>query len=281
MDWFRVYHDIIDDPKILRLEPSLRWFYVALISVCSRCNPRGSLPDVRSISLHLRLRLDRCERVVNELIKHGLIDEDQTTKALAIHGWNNRQCKSDDSYERVKRFRNVSSNDPGNVSETVCNGPPLSSPLNPPLNNPPLVSPLVSPREQNPPSSPPRGKFADLVFLLPEWIDPPDWADYVGMRKAIKKPMTPRACQLAIKTLERLRTEGHQPAAVLQQSILNSWQGLFPIRPDHKPGTNGKPQPPKLTPTEYDERQRQSAANKARVAEINRQYREQNETPSK
>lgn len=115
MDWFRVYHDIIDDPKILALDVAYRWFYIALMSVCSRSNPRGNLPDRKSIAIHLRLRQDHSDRVVDAFIRDGLIEEDVNTKGLSIHGWHKRQCKSDDSYARVKRFRNGE----GNVSETA------------------------------------------------------------------------------------------------------------------------------------------------------------------
>ena len=115
MDWFRVYHDIIDDPKILALEPSARWFYVACMSVASRMQPRGSLPSREAMGIHLRLRNDYANRAIDRLIKSGLIEQDVKTKALRIHGWDKRQCKSDDSYARVKRFRNEN----GNVSETL------------------------------------------------------------------------------------------------------------------------------------------------------------------
>lgn len=63
---------------------------------------------------------------------------------------------------------------------------------------------------------------------LPEWIDRETWTDYLTMRRAIRKPLTPKGCSLAFSTLERLRAAGHDPKTVLEQSILNSWQGLFP-----------------------------------------------------
>lgn len=63
-----------------------------------------------------------------------------------------------------------------------------------------------------------------------EWFPHEDWAAYVEMRKANKKPMTPKAVVLAGGVLENLRANGHDPAKVLQQSVLNSWQGLFELR---------------------------------------------------
>ena len=42
--------------------------------------------------------------------------------------------------------------------------------------------------------------------------------------------MTDYAKRLAINKLSALADQGHDVKAVLEQSIFNSWQGLFPIR---------------------------------------------------
>lgn len=67
-------------------------------------------------------------------------------------------------------------------------------------------------------------------FCLPEWVPEEDWADFVGMRQEIKKPLTDRAKTLAVKTLGELKNAGNEPSAVLRQSILNSWSGLFEVK---------------------------------------------------
>lgn len=61
------------------------------------------------------------------------------------------------------------------------------------------------------------------------------FSDYVDMRKQIKAPMTDRAVEMAIKKLTAL-SGGDSDVAVkiLEQSIMNSWKGLFPLK-DHKP----------------------------------------------
>lgn len=61
-------------------------------------------------------------------------------------------------------------------------------------------------------------------------IDPEAWEGYLEMRKKIKKPMTKRAETIAIRKLEKLMFEGHDPNEVLDQSTFNSWQGLFGIK---------------------------------------------------
>lgn len=66
---------------------------------------------------------------------------------------------------------------------------------------------------------------------LPDWIPAKPWGDFVEMRKKIKKPMTAAAEGLLVKALDQLRKEGHDAAAVLNQSIMNSWQGVFGLKP--------------------------------------------------
>lgn len=54
--------------------------------------------------------------------------------------------------------------------------------------------------------------------------------EFIKMRKLIKKPMTPHALELALKNLDKLASDEGRQIAILEQSIANSWQGLFPLR---------------------------------------------------
>ena len=79
------------------------------------------------------------------------------------------------------------------------------------------------PKEINPKNNPP-------ISPHPDWLPADEWAAFVEMRRSIRKPMTARAVELAIGKLDQYRRLGHKPAEVLNQSILNSWQDLFPPR---------------------------------------------------
>lgn len=58
---------------------------------------------------------------------------------------------------------------------------------------------------------------------------------YVAMRKEIKKPLTSKAIELAKNKLSKLSCNDSDTAiAILNQSVLNSWQGLFPLREEKK-----------------------------------------------
>ena len=57
------------------------------------------------------------------------------------------------------------------------------------------------------------------------------FADYVAMRKQIKKPMSDRAIELAKEKLDKLSGgDVAKAVAILNQSIMNSWQGLFEVK---------------------------------------------------
>ena len=54
--------------------------------------------------------------------------------------------------------------------------------------------------------------------------------DFVEMRKKIKSPMTDRAIILMLKKLDDLASDDETKIAILNQSILNSWKGIFPLK---------------------------------------------------
>jgi hypothetical protein len=67
------------------------------------------------------------------------------------------------------------------------------------------------------------------AFVLPDWVPVEEWSGYLEMRTKIRKPMTGRAMRMAVKMLVALKEQGHEPAAVLNQSIFKSWQSLWPV----------------------------------------------------
>lgn len=61
------------------------------------------------------------------------------------------------------------------------------------------------------------------------------FSDYVAMRKQIKKPMTDRAISLAQNKLNKLAGADNDLAIeILNQSIMNCWQDLYPLKTETK-----------------------------------------------
>lgn len=53
---------------------------------------------------------------------------------------------------------------------------------------------------------------------------------FIEYRKKIRKPMTERAIQLMIDKLQELSPVINEQIEILNQSILNGWQGIFPLK---------------------------------------------------
>lgn len=54
--------------------------------------------------------------------------------------------------------------------------------------------------------------------------------EFIKMRKAIKKPLTTRGLELMINKLYKLTTNIDEQMEILNNSIMNNWQGIFPLK---------------------------------------------------
>lgn len=103
MNWFRFYHDALDDPKVQRLDPALFKSWVNLLCLASKADERGCLPSIEDIGFALRVSDDEAAQIIDELSRRGLIDGDECERE--IHNWHGRQRRSDDVTARVQKHR--------------------------------------------------------------------------------------------------------------------------------------------------------------------------------
>ena len=73
-------------------------------------------------------------------------------------------------------------------------------------------------------------EYKEKDFILPSFLDIKIWNDYLEMRTKIRKPATKKAKELIILKLQKLKEQGNNPNKVLEQSIENSWQGVFELK---------------------------------------------------
>ena len=102
LPWFRLYHRIIDDDKLRLLAFEDRWHFVAFC--CLKAEglldaPDDSLRD-RRIAVKLGVQVRELEEIGRRLQEVGLIDQN-----LSPVAWDELQYKSDNSTERVKKYR--------------------------------------------------------------------------------------------------------------------------------------------------------------------------------
>lgn len=70
----------------------------------------------------------------------------------------------------------------------------------------------------------------DIISEQKETLQEP-LREFVKMRKAIKKPITTHGLDLAIKELHKLTTNISEAVEIINQSVMNSWQGFYIKKP--------------------------------------------------
>ena len=63
--------------------------------------------------------------------------------------------------------------------------------------------------------------------------------EFVKFRKSIKRVMTTRALELLIKKLDRLANDDNTKIEILNESIMNGWNGIFPLKDNSTPKNKG------------------------------------------
>lgn len=58
--------------------------------------------------------------------------------------------------------------------------------------------------------------------------------EFVAFRKSIKKPMSDHAVKLMISKLNKMTSDINEQIEIINQSILNGWQGIFPLKQEQK-----------------------------------------------
>jgi hypothetical protein len=109
--WVRLYTSVLDDPKIQRLPDSLFRFWIDCILICGLRG--GYLPSTSDCAFRMRISQRQVIARLSALKEARLVDE--TPDGFRMHDWQEYQYDSDSSTDRVKRFRERSSN----VSETL------------------------------------------------------------------------------------------------------------------------------------------------------------------
>jgi hypothetical protein len=157
--WFRLYTEVLNDPKVQGLSDRLFRSWINVLCVASKYG--GVLPEIAELAFLLRIKPERAKVLLEELRVVGLLDE--IDGRIAPHNWKVRQYESDNSTARVNRFRNGQRNAERNVSGTVSATAPdtdtetdtetekaVSNDTAPPApvagNKPPFVEPNIEAR---------------------------------------------------------------------------------------------------------------------------------------
>jgi hypothetical protein len=111
MHWFRVYHDLPQDPKIRRLSVEARWVWITLLCLASASPQRGVLLLADGVPLTLGDIADAAKvedttaaAAIAECQALGLVTGEWTT-GLRLPSWDARQYGGSESSARVRAWR--------------------------------------------------------------------------------------------------------------------------------------------------------------------------------
>lgn len=113
--WFRLYDEILDDPKVQRLAPAVFKAWINLLALASRNG--GLLPPVDDIAFALRIDAKTVSSHLRALTAEGLLDN--TDGILSPHNWNERQFTSDRDPTATERKRRQRERTKSRVTDDV------------------------------------------------------------------------------------------------------------------------------------------------------------------
>lgn len=230
--WIKITTDIFDDEKILLIESMpdadaviVIWF--KLLCLAGKQNNSGifTMNDKiaytdEMLSTIFRRPVNTVRMALDTFERFGMID--RIDGVITIPNWEKHQNIEglekirEQTRERVARHRenqkaliecNVTSNATVTQSNATDKNRKEKKRVDKDKNN---KEPVYFPNDEK----------LNKAFI-----------DYVAMRKAIKAPMTDKAIELAIAKLEKLSNGNNDIAIeIINQSILNSWKGLFELK---------------------------------------------------
>jgi hypothetical protein len=104
MKWFRLYASVLHDPKVQKLPPALFKHWINILCLASEADEDGRLPDRDAIAYALHIYPKQCDKVLEQLVTHGLVERDLLQR-YCVHRWSSRQKVSDNSAGRVSEYR--------------------------------------------------------------------------------------------------------------------------------------------------------------------------------
>ena len=251
--WFRIYNEVIDDPKILLLALEDRWHYIAILTLKNR----GELDDCepafmrRKVAIKLGVEVRTLDEIARRLAEVSLIDA-ETLQPLA---WDDRQFQSDSSKARVEAWRarqgeqkQAVEDGNGDVTLQGCYG-----------NGD--VTCQEEEEEEDEHKDKKNIRSAGKKGAGKNSIEPPEdvsiqvWSDFEAHRKALKAPITPTVVRQITKEIDKAKKGGISANDLLAETMMRGWRAVkagWVIQtngsgPAGRPGVNGMPARPAQT----------------------------------
>ena len=235
--WVKITTDMFDNRKIkhLRRLPegnNVVLIWVMLLTMAGRCNAGGMIFLTENIPYTAKMLADELD-FEESTVRMALTTLEQLNMIVtdggffAIAGW--EEYQNIEGMEKIReskrlaqaRWRAKQKELPSTVDSTVDS-----------------TRCLVDYAEEE------REKERDLDLVSKDtkkkrkaekrWSDDSELnraiLNFIEFRKTMKKPMTDRAVELLISKLNGMTTSTKEQIEIINQSIINGWQGVFPLK---------------------------------------------------
>lgn len=239
--WIRINTDMFDNAKIkyLRTLPegnNIILIWVMLLAKAGKCNSNGYIfltenipytPEI--LAAEFDFEISTIHLALGALSKLNMILQSEET--LFITGWEEHQNVEglekirEQTRRRVAKCREKQKFLPSNAT---CNVTVTES------NATDKEREEEREREEDKNNIKKEKKKTEFDVIIQNYTDNEEFQrviyEFVKMRKAIKAPMTSNALKLMLKKLDKLETDVYLKVDILEQSIMNSWKGIFPLK---------------------------------------------------
>ena len=73
--WLKLYYEILDDPKMGRLRPAVKWRFIECLLVAGEQDADGFLPDTDELAWRVRADVEQLETDLLDLLHAGLLQK--------------------------------------------------------------------------------------------------------------------------------------------------------------------------------------------------------------
>lgn len=207
--WIKLHRKMLDNPIIMKDADHLAvWMYLLLNATHAEypalfkgqkitLQPGQLITGRKSIAVKLMISESKVTRILNAFENEHQIEQQTSNKnrLVSIVNW--------DLYQSIEQQIELQMNNNRTTSEQQVN-------TNKNVKNNKKDKNVINNYSENP-------ALNDAIL------------EFVKYRKGIKKPMTDRAVSLMISKLDKMTSDVNEQIEIINQSILNGWQGIFPL----------------------------------------------------
>ncbi len=227
MHFFKIHHGFCNNPKFNLISHRTKQpkavvlgIITSLLEYASMQKPRGSIDgfSTEAYSFDLGINEGDIVTVCNALRDIGFI------LGSSIRNWEEYQTYDRTGAERQRKYRENKKIAQSSITDVTERNA---------LRNTEEKRRDKKRKENN--------KYISNI-LPPEWINLETWDEFISMRLKLKAINSDRALKSIINSLDRYRTNGHDPNEILEKSIRNSWKDVFePKGQNNATHSNNKP----------------------------------------